>query len=502
MSVPVLLPYQQRWVMDRSPVKVSVKSRRIGITWATAYEAVEVAATAEQHGGSNFWYQTYAEPDAREFIEDVGKWAMGLEAGFHSIETEELSESEAHEYFILPEGEKSIKIQSVRFKSGHRVTALPHSPRKLRGKDGVYCLDEAEYHDDLMGVLKAVQAFRMWGGRVIIISTMGDEAGAFNQLIEDIKNGRKPYSLHVTTLVDAVKEGLFRRICYVSGKSWSQQAEDDFVAELLSTEGAQQEFMCIPGRSGGQFLPYPLIEKCMDPSLPVLRWDMKDSFMLADEVYRTKTTEEWCVANLAPVLAKLDKNAPSFFGQDFGRVSDLTSMAPGQLLQNLVLRTPFMVELRNIPFDQQEQVMFYILKRLPRLSFSAVDATGNGSTIGEHLVQRYGENAAEACKMTLPWYAENLPPMKARFESSQILIPHDIDVRQDLGMLEVVNGVPQLPKSKNAAVRPDAPKHEKRHGDSAVALATLCYAARHQSIGYATHKVEKRGGHFAGKGMF
>ena len=56
---------------------------------------------------------------------------------------EELSEDEAQEYFLLPDGVRSIKITSIRFKSGHRIVALPHSPRKLRGKGGVYCLDEA-----------------------------------------------------------------------------------------------------------------------------------------------------------------------------------------------------------------------------------------------------------------------------------------------------------------------------------------------------------------------
>ncbi len=30
---PVLLPYQQRWVADTSPLKVIEKSRRTGITW-------------------------------------------------------------------------------------------------------------------------------------------------------------------------------------------------------------------------------------------------------------------------------------------------------------------------------------------------------------------------------------------------------------------------------------------------------------------------------------
>ncbi|EAC1890545.1 hypothetical protein JT609_003525 [Escherichia coli] len=35
LDIPaVLMPYQQRWVADTSPLKVIEKSRRTGITWA------------------------------------------------------------------------------------------------------------------------------------------------------------------------------------------------------------------------------------------------------------------------------------------------------------------------------------------------------------------------------------------------------------------------------------------------------------------------------------
>ena len=40
----VLLPYQQRWVADRSPFKVARKSRRTGLTWAEAADNVLTAA--------------------------------------------------------------------------------------------------------------------------------------------------------------------------------------------------------------------------------------------------------------------------------------------------------------------------------------------------------------------------------------------------------------------------------------------------------------------------
>ncbi len=35
----VLLPYQQEWIADKSPLKIGEKSRRICLTWAEAADA-------------------------------------------------------------------------------------------------------------------------------------------------------------------------------------------------------------------------------------------------------------------------------------------------------------------------------------------------------------------------------------------------------------------------------------------------------------------------------
>src|SRR5438046_1623829 len=67
-----LLPYQQRWLADRSDVKVIEKSRRIGITWAEAADAVLTAA--DQNGG-NVFYVGYNYDLSKSFIEDVEGWA-------------------------------------------------------------------------------------------------------------------------------------------------------------------------------------------------------------------------------------------------------------------------------------------------------------------------------------------------------------------------------------------------------------------------------------------
>ena len=39
-----LLPYQKRWVDDRAQFKVIEKSRRIGLSWCEAFDAVMHAA--------------------------------------------------------------------------------------------------------------------------------------------------------------------------------------------------------------------------------------------------------------------------------------------------------------------------------------------------------------------------------------------------------------------------------------------------------------------------
>ena len=45
-------------------------------------------------------------------------------------------------------------------------------------------IDEAAFHEDLPGLLKAALAFTMWGGLVRIISTQNGAHSAFNELIK------------------------------------------------------------------------------------------------------------------------------------------------------------------------------------------------------------------------------------------------------------------------------------------------------------------------------
>lgn len=505
MSLPILLGYQQRWVMDDSRVKVCVKSRRIGITWASAYAAVLRAAANRSAGGRNVWYQTYADDDAKEFIVDVAKFARMLGLVFAEevrvVCAGDDPDDEADEWCLLPEGRASVQISSIRFRSGFRVTALPSPPRKLRGKDGIYILDEADSHDDLVGALQAASAFLTWGGQVEVISTQGDVDGEFNRLVDDIKSGRgtrAKYSLHEITLLDAVRDGLYRRVCEVEGREWTAEGEREWTDELLETEGADTEFLCIPRRSGGQYIPRAIVEPCTTTDYPVLRYEADDGFLQRDETTRDRVIDRWCTDSLGPLLEKLPARRAHYLGEDFGRSSDMTTFAIGYEGQDLTLQVPLLVELANVPYESQRRVAFYVMDRLPSLRRAAFDATGNGGYLAEQARLRWGETIVDEVKITRPWYADTLPKLRARFQDRAIQIPRDIDVIDDLAQFRVVDGIPLLPKQRTRAKGHKG----KRHGDAGVALACLVHAVgigRTSSNRY--QPVAKRGGPFAQEGI-
>ena len=69
------MAYQQRWVADRSPLKVMEKSRRTGITWGEASDNVLTAASQRTAGGQNVYYIAYNQDMTIEYIQACAMWA-------------------------------------------------------------------------------------------------------------------------------------------------------------------------------------------------------------------------------------------------------------------------------------------------------------------------------------------------------------------------------------------------------------------------------------------
>lgn len=466
----ILLAYQQALLASTAMVRLVEKSRRIGISWTEASEAAPLAAADETAGGADVLYIGYNLEMAREFIDDSAFWARHL-AGFAAV-------VDAFDYDDVFEGNetRAIKAFRISFASGFEIVALSSRPRSLRGKQGLIIIDEAAFHDDLPGLMKAALATLIWGGRVIVISTHDGDDNPFNDLIQEVKERRKPYELHRITFDQALTQGLYERIWLKLGREWSPEAEAEWAAEIREFYGddAEEELDCIPARGSGVFLTRAIVEACMNPHYPVVRLALEQGFELKPEAERAAFVEAWLEENVDPLLACLDPGFRSFIGEDFGRSGDLTVLAPGQETKDLTLRVPFTIELRNCPFRQQEQIFFHVVDRLPRFMAGALDARGNGQWLAELAAQRYGAGRIAQVMLSLAWYLEHMPPFKAAFEDRGVELPRDSETLGDLRSIRVEKGVAKVPDS----ARTRGPGKEQRHGDAAIALALLHYASR------------------------
>lgn len=474
----VLLPYQKAWVADAADIKIAEKSRRTGLTWAEAADAVLHAAAQKSAGGTNHFYVGSNKEMAVEFIDACAMWAKAFDKAAGEIQEE-----------VLHDEDKDILTFNIYFASGFKIQALSSRPSNLRGRQGNVTIDEAAFHDQLAEVLKAALALTMWGAKVRLISTHNGADNLFNELIQDSRAGKKRYSVHRITLDDACEQGLYKRICQRQRKPWSMEAEQLWKTNLLkdtaSEEDALEEYYCVPKQGGGSYLSRVHIENAMTTDAKVLRFEGSSEFNSWPEHLRAAEMADWCEENLLPELKKLDAKLPHCIGEDFGRISDLTVLVPMAIAQNLNRHVPFMVELRNVPFRQQEQVFDYLASRLPRLIGGALDARGNGQYLAEQAGYKYGSGRMQAIMLSQGFYLEHMPKFKAAFEDATITLPKDLNVMSDLRALQVIKGIPKLPDAKTGSGK-------DRHGDAAIALFLAYYASLMDVTEYAYHPVPKR----------
>lgn len=471
----VFLPYQQRWFEDESQIMIGEKSRRTGLTWAEAGRNVMKAAKPRSRGGCNTFYVGSKKEMALEYIAAAALFAKAFN---------QLAQADVYEQTFWDEGKKEeILAYMIRFpKSGFKIQALSSRPSNLRGLQGDVVIDEAAFHESLEELLKAALALTMWGNKVRLISTHDGVDNPFNQYIQDAREGRKDYSVHRITLDDAIAEGLYKRICFVTGQSWSPEAEkkwrDDLYKNAPNKECADEEYGCVPKKSGGSYLSRVLIEAAMvaDHSIPTYRFEAPEGFESWTPAMREAEVQRWCEENLQPELARLNPMHRHVVGEDFARKGDLSVFVPLAILPNLRKRVPFVVELRNLTYEQQRQVMFYICDRLPRLSGLAFDATGNGGYLAEQAALKYGTTMVDQVQLSASWYHEWMPKLKGEFEAFNLELPRSQTTLDDLLHIKLVNGIPVIDKGRTIDQQSNSGKG-KRHGDFAVALAMAIRAS-------------------------
>ena len=462
-NLEIFLPYQKEWLEDRSDLKIIEKSRRCGISWTDAADAVMDAAPA--HGWTNTYYMSFNKDNCRQYIEDVGDWAKKL--GYACSEVTEKKE------ILLDDEDKSITTYRITFASGAEIMGLPGVSRSLRSKQGNVVLDEAAFFDDFESVLQAAKALVMWGGRIRVISTHNSEESAFNQLIKKIRSGKESeWSLHRITFREAMKQGLYKRICLTQGKKWTQEADKEFLDKMYRIYGNNpgEELDVIPNPVGGKYFAHSLLSYCEKSDIPIVRLDVKDDFMYRKDGEKDAKIEKFFKIEIAPILNALENQV--YFGQDFGRSGDLTTYWINEEASQFSLETRLVIEIKNCPFEQQQYLNDLITDLLDKkhiLGGGALDSRGNGQQIAEHAMLRHP--GAVLCVMeNRAWYARYFADLHGLMESMDFTLPDDEVIQGDFGIVSLRNGVPLIPDVRTADRTKGA-----RHGDAAsAAVLSVC----------------------------
>lgn len=433
------LPYQIDWLNDTGQIKVWEKSRRIGATYVQAFEDVNDVVLGNVPA---VWFSSADESAAKEYILYCAQWAKLFDKGARDLGEQVL------------ESDKSIKTFTIEFTNGRRINALSSNPKAFRSKGGKVVLDEFAFHNDAVALWKAAKPVITWGFPLRILSTHKGKQSLFYKFVESIKSGKLNWSLHTTTIFDAVEQGLVdkiykRKTTKEEREAWLQEQEENSFDRTTWLE----EYCCTPVDEATAFLSYEQIFSIE-----------RDGILLSDFASLRET-------NL-------------FVGVDIGRKKDLTVIWIAEEVEKFLF-TRKVIELERTPFKSQKEILFTYLS-LPGFRRACIDATGLGMQLAEEAQDRFGRYRVEPITFTGKVKEELAYNLLRMVEDRQIFIPPDKNIREDL------HSVRKITTASNN-IRFDVQQSEvSGHADRFWALALCCYAAKNNAgITFAKSKIKR-----------
>jgi len=471
-SIPVL-PYQDRWIVDDSQLKIAVWSRQSGKSFAAALRAVLKCMGSR----TQYIILSKGERQSRMFMEKVRDFCLYFKRlkalpAFNELETDD-------------------KTMEVYFpKNGSRIIGLPANPDTARGYSGHIVLDEFAFHGDAYKIYAACFPIITRGYSIEVISTPNGTAGKFYEIAKQAglvgaglalpgdapesgaRGGQalplRPtgiWSGHRVDIYDAVAQGLPADINLL------RSGCDDEETWL-------QEYGCQFLSDAQNYIPVELISTCV----------------------HEEATTEW--SDVGGRLSEIGNRQPAtdnrelYLGVDIGRKRDMTI---AWLFEKVggILWSRRLLTLKGVSFDEQEKAICNLIEGcatgvppVPGHGRDAhgtsgrdahgtsgggavrrccIDQSGIGMMLAEHLVQKYGA-MVEPVTFTAQLKERLAPMVKMAFEERTVRIPDNREVRADL------NSVKRF-VTLAGNVRFDAEHTDRGHADRFWALAMVVNAA-------------------------
>lgn len=402
----LLLPYQKRWVEDGSRLKLAVKSRQIGWTWATAYGLIRRKSLKTSQ--LDAWISSRDEIQARLFLEDCKAFAGILDAGAQDF-GERVIDAKGSSAYVLQMG------------NGLRINSMSSNPDAQAGKRGDRVLDEFALHPDPRKLYAIAYPGITWGGNFEIFSTPRGSDSFFQKLIDEIQGGNpKKFSFHKITLEDALNQGFLAKLQKKlpegdERQEMDEQAYFDFIkAGCADEETFNQEYMCIPANDATAFISYEMLDGNHVPGKTSIERGTVDG--------KPSEIKTWIAESGIP------KDADLYLGVDPARHSDLAAYwlaaDVAGILMPVVVKT-----MKNVTFSRQDRELdeFMSMKNLRRCCY---DMTGLGEKTAEEMRAKWGYRF-EPVRFTAATKEAMAYPVRQGLEDKTFKVPNLASVDSD-----------------------------------------------------------------------
>lgn len=224
-----LLPYQKRFLEDKSRFRLGLWSRQSGKSFTTALDAV-LDCLAKPN---TLWVCLSA--GERQSLEWMQKAKLHCEAAGVAAE------------LVGDKVEADIARLTINFPTnGSRIIGLPARPQTARGYSGNVILDEFAFHEDSRAIWRALVPTITRGYRLVVLSTPNGQGNMFHALCTGPEGAA--FAKHTVTIEDAARQGLKVNLAELQA--------------AIDPDGWRQEYLCQFLDEAGALLTYELISGC------------------------------------------------------------------------------------------------------------------------------------------------------------------------------------------------------------------------------------------------